>query len=74
MQQIASETHAALKVTVAVGGRRFRFGQRRAGAQSGGTAGAGARGSNSSGRGITPPIPETRRLARASRFVHVCFP
>jgi len=72
MQQIASETHAALKVTVAVGGRRFRFGQRRARAPSGGTA--GARGSDSSGRGITPPIPETRRLARASRFVHVCFP
>jgi hypothetical protein len=52
----------------------FSFGQRRAGAQSGGTAGAGARGVDSSSRGITPPIPATRRLAGATRFVHVCFP
>src|SRR5882762_5659062 len=52
----------------------FSFGQRRAGAQSSGTAGAGARGVDSSGRWITPPIPATRGLAGATRFVHPCFP
>jgi hypothetical protein len=40
----------------------FSLGQRRAGAQSCGIPATGARGSDSSGRGTTPPIPATRRL------------
>ena len=36
--------------------------------QGSGTAGTGARGSDSSGRGITPPIPATGRLAGASQL------
>jgi transposase InsO family protein len=43
----------------------FSLGQRCPGAQGRGTAGTGARGCDSSGRGITPPIPATRRLAGA---------
>jgi transposase InsO family protein len=38
------------------------LGKERPGAQGNGTAGTGARGSDSTGRGITPPEPETRRL------------
>ena len=36
--------------------------------------GTGVRGSDSSGRGITPPISATRRLAGASRFLDGCLP
>jgi hypothetical protein len=41
----------------------FSLGQRHPRAQSSGTAGTGARGGDSSGRRITPPIPALRRLA-----------
>ena len=47
--------------------RTHSLGQRRPGAQGSGTAGTGARGCDSSGRGITPPIPATSRLAFLER-------
>jgi hypothetical protein len=46
----------------------FSLGQRCPAAQGGGTAGTGARGRDSSSRGITPPLPATRRLVGASRL------
>ena len=52
----------------------FGLGQRRPGAPGRGTAGTGARGCNSSARGIAPPIPVARRLAGVSGCVDVCLP
>jgi hypothetical protein len=45
----------------------FSLGQRRPGAHGSGTAGTEARGSDSTGGRITPPISATRRLAGASQ-------
>ena len=49
------------------------LGHRRPGAPGSGTAGTGARGCDSTGRGITPPIRALRCLAGASPL-HRCLP
>src|SRR5258708_15270997 len=63
--EVATANFAKLFCLLSAVAYAFSLGQRRAGAQSGGATATGARGSDSSGRRITPPIPATRRLVAA---------